>query len=213
MIDFNITDEELEALKNYKEKNYEAINQMLVSNAETDIALLSTEVENKAVSIDYDRIAVIEYLKCIKLIYSLILKNYYSKKDKNVKTMYRGTNLSEIERIKSELFIDRMLSCTESREEALNVYSAIWNRPAYMNITLDSNIPYIAIKDILKDKKYKNEIIISPFTKIKFISEDEEQKIDKSAKISKTYNVDLEKQILDELNERERSCREVNILC
>ena len=63
MIDFNITDEEWEALKNYEEKNYEAINQMRVSDAETDIALLSSEVENKVVSILYDRVAVIEYLK------------------------------------------------------------------------------------------------------------------------------------------------------
>ena len=205
MIDFNITDEELEALKNYKEKNYEAINQMLVSDAETDIALLSSEVENKVVSISYDRLAVIEYLKCIKLIYSLILKYYNSLKNNNIKSIYRGTNLSEIERIKNELFIDRMLSATESDDEALNVYSAIWNRPACMNIVLDANIPYIIVKDVLKDKKYKNEIIVSPFTKIKFISEDEEQKIDKSAKSSKIYNIELEKQVLDELNERERS--------
>ena len=205
MIDFNITNEELEALKNYKEKNYEAINQMLVSDAETDIALLSSEVENEAISISYDRMAVIEYLKSIKLIYSLILKYYCSLKNNKLKTIYRGTNLSEIERIKSELFVDRMLSTSENKDEAINIYSSVWNRPACMNITLDENIPYIVVKDILKDKKYKNEIIISPFTKIKFISEDEEQKIDKSAKISKTYNVDLEKQILDELNERERA--------
>ena len=205
MIDFNITNEELEALKNYKEKNYEAINQMLVSDAETDIALLSSEVENEAISISYDRMAVIEYLKSIKLIYSLILKYYCSLKNNKLKTIYRGTNLAEIERIKSELFVDRMLSTSENKDEAINIYSSVWNRPACMNITLDENIPYIVVKDILKDKKYKNEIIISPFTKIKFISEDEEQKIDKSAKISKTYNVDLEKQILDELNERERA--------
>ena len=74
MMDFNITDEEINALKRYKEKNYEAINQMLVSDAETDIALLSSEVENKVVSIVYNRESVIEYLKNIKLIYRLILK-------------------------------------------------------------------------------------------------------------------------------------------
>ena len=173
MIDFNITDEELEALKIYKEKNYEAINQMLVSDAETDIALLSSEVENKVVSIDYDRGAVIEYLRCIKLIYSLILKYYYSRKNNKLKSIYRGTNLSEIERIKSELFIDRMLSTTENLDDALNVYSAIWNRPDCMNIVLDSNIPYVIVKDVLRDKKYKNEVIISPFTKIKYFSEDQ----------------------------------------
>ncbi len=205
MIDFNITDEELEALKNYKENNYEAINQMLVSDAETDIALLSSEVENKVVSILYDRVAVIEYLKCIKLIYSLILKSFYARKNKLSKNIYRGTNLSEIERIKTELFIDRMLATTENKDEAINEYSATWNRPACMNIVLEENVPFVYLKDVLRDKKYKNEILISPFTKIKFISEDSEQKVEKSAKIAKCYNVELEKQFLDELNERERN--------
>ena len=205
MIDFNITDEEIEALKNYEEKNYEAINQMLVSDAETDIALLSSEVENKVVSILYDRVAVIEYLKCIKLIYSLILKCFYEGKNKLSKSIYRGTNLSEIERIKTELFIDRMLATTENKDEAINEYSASWNRPACMNIVLEENVPFVYLKDVLRDRKYKNEILISPFTKIKFISEDAEQKIDKSAKIAKCYNVELEKQFLDELNERERN--------
>lgn len=205
MMDFNITDEELQALKIYEEKNYEAINQMLVSDAETDIALLSSEVENKVVSILYDRSAVIEYLKCIKLIYSLILKKFYEQKNKNPKNIYRGTNLSEIERIKSELFIDRMLATTENKDEAINEYSAIWNRPACMNIALEENVPFVYLKEILRDRKYKNEILISPFTKIKFINEDVEQKIDKSAKIAKCYNVELEKQILDELNQEERN--------
>ena len=205
MMDFNITDEELEALKNYEENNYEAINQMLVSDAETDIALLSSEVENKVVSILYDRVAVIEYLKCIKLIYSLILKSFYEGKNRIPKSIYRGTNLSEIERIKTELFIDRMLATTENKDEAINEYSASWNRPACMNIVLEENVPFVYLKDVLKDRKYKNEILISPFTKIKYISEDAEQKIDKSAKIAKCYNVELEKQFLDELNERERN--------
>ncbi len=205
MIDFNITDEELEALKNYEEMNYEAINQMLVSDAETDIALLSAEVENKVVSILYDRVAVIEYLKCIKLIYSLILKCFYEGKNKTPKNIYRGTNLSEIERIKTELFVDRMLATTENKDEAINEYSALWNRPACMNIVLEDNVPFVYLKEVLRDRKYKNEILISPFTKIKFITEDSEQKIDKSAKIAKCYNVELEKQFLDELNESERN--------
>ena len=205
MIDFNITDEELDAIKKYEEKNYEAINQMLVSDAETDIALLSSEVENKVVSILYDRIAVIEYLKCIRQIYSLILKTFYERKYKAPQKIYRGTNLSEIERIKTELFIDRMLATTESKDDAINEYSAIWNRPACMNITLDENVPFIYLKEILKDRKYKNEILVSPFTKIKFIEENTEEKIDKGLKIAKCYNVELEKQFLDELSERERN--------
>ena len=206
MMDFNITDEEINALKRYKEKNYEAMNQMLVSDAETDIALLSEDVENKVVTISYDRESIIEYLKDLKLIYKLILKNHYGKRFKIFqKRIYRGTNLSEIERIKSELYIDRMLSSTENEEDAVNVYSAMWNRPACINILLEKTIPYIVLKDVLKEKKYKNEIIISPFTKVKFIEEDKEKKIEKNSKAVKVYNVELEKQELDALTERERN--------
>ncbi len=205
MMDFNITEEELNALRIYKEKDYEAMNQMLVSNSENDIALLSAEVENKVVSIIYNRETVIEYLKNIKLLYRLILKYYYSKKSKLPKKIYRGTNLSEIERVKAELYIDRFLSTTENENEAINTYSANWNRPACMNLILDNKIPYIYVKDILKDKKYKNEILISPFTRIKFITELDEKKLEKNSKILKVYDVELEKQELDELTDRERN--------
>ena len=205
MIDFNITEDELKALKTYKENNYEAINQLLVSNAENDIALLSSEVENSAVSIVYNRESVIEYLKNIKAIYRLILKYYYGKKQKLSKKIYRGTNLSEIERIKSELFIDRLLSATDNESEAINQYSANWNRPACMNITLNENVPYVFVRDVLKDKKYKNEILIAPFTKIRFIEEVSEKKLERNSKPIKVYNIDLEKQNLDELTDRERN--------
>lgn len=205
MMEFDITNEEINALKDYKEKNYEAINQMLVSNSETDVALLSAEVEKKSVSISYDREAVAEYLRNIKLIYRLILKQFYNKKYKIKKNLYRGTNLSEIENAKSELFIDRFLSATENEDEAINCYAAKWNRPACMNLVLESNIPYIYIKDILKEKKYKNEVLISPFTKIKYISEDEEKRLEKNSKELKVYSIELEKQTLDSLTERERS--------
>ena len=205
MIDFNITEDELKALKTYKENNYEAINQLLVSNAENDIALLSSEVENSAVSIVYNRESVIEYLKNIKAIYRLILKYYYGKKQKLSKKIYRGTNLSEIERIKSDLFIDRLLSATDNESEAINQYSANWNRPACMNITLNENVPYVFVRDVLKDKKYKNEILIAPFTKIRFIEEVSEKKLERNSKTIKVYNIDLEKQNLDELTDRERN--------
>lgn len=205
MMDFNITEEELNALKVYKEKDYEAMNQMLVSNSENDIALLSAEVENKVVSIIYNRESVIEYLKNIKLIYRLILKYYYSKKNKLNKKIYRGTNLSEIERVKTELYIDRFLSATENENEAMNMYSVNWNRPACMNLILDEKIPYIYVKDILKDKKYKNEILIAPFTKIKYITELDEKKLEKNSKLLKVYDIELEKQELDELTDRERN--------
>lgn len=203
MIDLNITNEEIDALKLYMNNKYEAINQMLVSDAETDIALLSDDVENKSIDIMYSREAVIQYLKTIKLIYKLILKNYYSKKYTGNIALYRGTNIAEVERIKNELFIDRFLAVTENKADAENKYSAVWNRPACLNILLENNVPYIYIEDILKDDS--DTILISPFTKIKRIGEDEESKLEKNSKSVKNYNIILEKQELDELTDRERN--------
>ncbi len=205
MIDFNITDEEIEAIELYRNKDYEAINQMLVSDCETDIALLSADVENKVVNIDYDRVAVIRYLKTIKLLYKVLLKKYYDNKDKKKTDFYRGTNLSEIERIKNELFIDRFLMVSTDENNAINDNASNWNRPVCMNLFLDEDIPYIFIKDFLKGKKYEKEVLISPFTKIKKITEVDEKKIKGNSKTVKVYDVELEKQVLDELTENERN--------
>ena len=101
MIDLNITKEEMNALKEYINEDYEAINQMLVSNSETDIALLSEDVENKVINISYTRESVIKYLKNIKLIYKLMLKQYYKSNNKYDIVFYRGTNLAEVERFKN----------------------------------------------------------------------------------------------------------------
>ena len=206
MIDFNITSEEIEALKLYINNKYEAINQMLVSDCETDIDLLSSDVENKIVNIDYDKEAIIEYLKTIKLIYRLIIKKFYNDifPKKNANIFYRGTNLSEIERYKNELYIDRFLMTSENIDKAINNNSANWNRPACMNLKLDINVPYIYVKDFLSDEKFKEDILISPFTKIKKVSEDEEKTIEKNSRTVKIYNIELEKQKLDELSEEER---------
>ena len=204
MIDFNITSEEKDALKYYRDEGYRAINQMLISNSETDIALLSDEVEKKVVEIKYDRDSVIEYLDNIKLIYRIILKKYYQDNRKLNTTVYRGTNLAEIEMLKISPYIDKFLIATLDKEEAANKYSSDWNRPASMNIVLLSGVPYIQMSDIIKGKKYAKDIIISPFTKVKTMSEISEITLNKNSKTSKVYNIELEKQELDELSKEER---------
>lgn len=201
MIDVEITSEELNALKTYINKDYEAMNQMLVSDCETDIALLSEEVENKSVNISYLRENIVEYLKNIKLIYSLILKKYYTNTQNYISEVYRGTNLAEVERLKNEIFIDRMLIATEDKEQAENQYSSNWNRPTCMSIVLEENVPYINLKDILEGN---DSILIAPFTKIKNIFSDNERKIEKNSKVLKNYIVQLEKQELDALSSDER---------
>ena len=149
MIDLSFTNEELDALKKYINKDYLAINQMLISNCETDIALLSEYEENKSVFLSYNKENVIENLKTIKLLYKLILKQYY-KETKRKEVVFRGTNLAEIDRLKNEIFIDKPLIATDNATLAENNYAANWNRPVCMNIKLSNDIPYIYVDEVLE---------------------------------------------------------------
>ena len=116
MMDLNITNEELNALKTYINKDYKAIDQMLISNCETDIALLSEDVENEVVQISYLRDNVVEYLNNIKLIYRLILKIFYGKKYEKSPDLYRGTNLSEVKRqLRKGLYCCKRLTANYQR--------------------------------------------------------------------------------------------------
>lgn len=202
MIDFNITEEELNALKTYINENYEAINQMLVSDSETDIALLSEDVENKVVHISYLRNSIIDYFKNIKLVYKLLLKRFYFDDKKDNIILYRGTNIAEVERIKNELFIDRFLVTTQSQNDAIDKYASNWNRPVCMNIALEKDVPYIFLKDVLGDDN--DAILISPFTKIETIIESKEIISNSNSKTVKTYDLKLQKQDLDALDDKDR---------
>jgi len=203
-MELKITNEEIDALKNFLGKKYEVMNQLLVSNTEADISLLSDEVENKPVSISYDRESVIKYMMDIKSVYSLILKQYYQNGYKS-KEVYRGTNIAEIERLKNEPYIDKFLTATMNKNDAETKYSSVWSRPSSMNIILDRTVPYIFIKDFVT-KATKNDVLITPFTRIKAISNGVEKDITVKGvkKTLKTFDVILEKQELQKLNSNER---------
>lgn len=202
MMELDFTKEELETLEAYMSKRYEAMNQLLVSNCETDIALLSDEVENKVVKIPYDRESVIENLMNTKNLYKLFMKNFYKSKHEE-KTFFRGTNLAEVERLKMEPFIDRIWSATTDKKSQ-EKFAKKWNRPVGITITLEENIPYFNVGNILGSEEYNKDILIAPFTKVKKIEEDKNINLDNS-KYFKYYNVVLEKQNLDKLTYAERN--------
>lgn len=202
-MEFYITKEEIEALKLYNGLNYEAINQLLVSNSEIDIALLSDETEKINSSITYSENDVKKYIEVIKKVYELIEKSYYSKKIVSEKKFFRGTNISEIERIKNEPYIDRFLAVTDDENLAREKFASNWNRPAVMNIKLEKDVPYINISEILENSLNK-EYIILPFTVIKEISEINEDKLEENSKFVKKYELVLMKQELEVLSPDER---------
>lgn len=203
MMSFSLTEEEKAALRYYKDVQYQEINQLLISNCETDIALLSEDVEKKSVQINYSRENIQKNFEVIKKIYELMQKNYYQFKRKEGWVFARGTNIAEIERLKNEMYIDNFLSTTKDSKKAELEFSTVWNRPAVMYICGDSNIPYIAIDEVLGSNE-SQEVIIAPFTKIKEIKECNEIPLEESVKTIKTYSVKIEKQKLEGLSEEER---------
>lgn len=201
MMNLSSTNEEIEALKFFLGEGNKAMNQLLISNCETDIALLSDEVENEVVSISYDRESIISNLMRIKALYTLILKQFY-KTNHRTREFFRGTNLAEVDRLKNEPFIDKIISATKSQETAENNFAANWNRPTCINIKLDLNVPYLIVKNVLEENE--DEILVAPFTKIKNFELFEDRQIAKTSKNIKIYKVSLEKQELEELTDRER---------
>lgn len=203
MINFSFSEEEIKALKYYKEEQYKAINQLLVSNCETDIALLSEE-SKETIPISYDRETVAQNMGAVKKIFELMQKAYYQDKRDEGWAFVRGTNIAEIDRLRNELYIDKFLSTTKDSQKAQCEFCNLWNRPAIMYICGNANIPYIEIDKVLGKNDENSEVIISPFTKIKEIREGDEITLENSGKTIKTYHVKIEKQELEELSEEER---------
>ena len=155
---FEVTNEELEAIKYYLNEKYVAINQLLTADSKTDVALFYDE------KISYSKEEVEKQINCIKIIFELMQKIKKQKANKESWSFSRGTNLSEIERLKNENYIDRFLSATTMKQKAEAEYSLKWEEPAMMYICAKADVAYINIDEILGIKS--DEIIISPFTKV-----------------------------------------------
>ena len=137
----------------------------------------------------------------IKALYTLILKQFY-KTNHRCREFFRGTNLAEVDRLKNEPFIDKVIFATRSQEKAEITYAAKSSRPTCINLKLDSDVPYLIVKNIFEENE--DEILIAPFTKIKNFELLEDRQIPNTFKSIKIYNIELEKQELEELNDRER---------
>ncbi len=196
------TNDELNTLKTYREEKYEAVNQLLTSNCETDLEILSDVKEKDTKNIPYDRKNIIENLDIIKVLYRLCLKYFYNTKHKE-EVFYRGTNMAEVDKLRQEPFIDRLWSASKKRNDAETFYAQKWEKPVLIEITVDEEIPFIDVDKIIDGTERKGEIILPPFTKIKTIEEDVEANLEDN-NLFKAYKVSIEKQTLDELTDKER---------
>lgn len=206
-----LTNEEKEAIELYKNGEYKVINQLLVSDSNSDISLLREDIENGSVKITYDRETLIRDLKALKVIYELLQKIKLKRNQINEWAFIRGTNVIEVERFKTETFIDKCLEATSNRELAEKEYACIWNEPAIMYIKGSSEVAYIDFDELENiNIENKNDILISPFTKIKSISNNGDIRVDN--KLVKTYSVCLEKQSLQGMPKEDKQNLYINIL-
>jgi hypothetical protein len=195
-MELNLTNDEIEAIKYYREKAFDNINQLLITDSRSDIALLSDEA-NDDVEINYDKSSVINYIETIKKVYSVMLKLYLSKGKKEPWTFSQNSTITEIEKYKNEPYIDRFLLTNVDKEVNVDSDLVVTNNHVILYISGESDIPYVMLKDVLKTQS--NEVLISLFTKVKEISESPELKVDN--KTIRTYKVKLEKQELEDMSE------------
>ena len=201
MINFNFTDEDLDVLRKYRSQKYLAINQLLISNSEVDLKILMSCDENSEEYNFYTKHVIKENIKLIKDLYELMLKSYYQKESKDAWALSYGTTVTEIERLKNEIYIDNFLSTTSNKEMVKKQIKG--DMPALLNIGGDGNVPVLNVDKILGNETNEPEILISPFTKIKEFKENEQISLE-DERILRIYSITLEKQDLQDITEEER---------
>lgn len=182
-----LTKEELKAIELYKNERYLMMNQLLVEDMETDIALLMA-----GNTVEYSKDSVAENIEMIKKIYEAMVKKYHQKEKEEWK-FFRGTNIAEIERLNINPNINRFFLGMTTKESAKNQILKNTIRRVMFYILGNATIPYIQLEE------NGSEILIAPFTKVAKI-----EKIEES--LSDEYKILLENQefLLLSENEKER---------
>lgn len=190
---FEITVEEVDAIKKYKDDKYMIINQFLTNDVESDIELLSSGGN----FCEYTKESVVQNIEIIKKTYEIMLKNFYNNSPEDW-TFYRGTNIAEIDKLKINPDINKFISTTPDIEKAKSQFSNNWSRPAVIQIEGAADIPYLKLNEVLNTSD--DEIIIAPFTKVVSIEE-----IEDNQESLKMYKIVLENQKFEELSETEQT--------
>ena len=185
-MEINLTEEELNAIKQYRTEYYSRINQFLSQDIEADISLIMSG-EN----IDYSQKSVHENIEIIKNMSIAIMKNYFNSSKDWI--FYRVVSIAEINRLKAENKIDRFLLASENEENAKKNVEVNTSKYVLMQICGERTIPYINLNEDIDEK------VISPFLEVASI----EENFDVSYNDLIRYNVVLKCQPIGELSEAE----------
>lgn len=196
----DLTNEEMEVIRLYKTFTKNAINIMLTSNVEKDFDVMSKQKDNNL----YSKMNLIKNIETFKSVYAIILKMFYKKIEKKDWSFSKYTTLAEVNKAKNEIYIDRLIFATAHKEKIEEKQTENIELPVLVNLIGDKNIPYIELEKILGTVKAEEEVLISPFTKIKKVEEVGEKNLaeDKNLKI---YNMYLEKQELVKMSKEEKT--------
>lgn len=201
MMNFDFTNEDLETLRKYRSQKYLSINKLLISNSEVDVNILLSCDEDSEEYKFYTKESIKNNIKLIKDLYELMIKAYYRKPSKDAWALSYATNVTEIERLKNEIYIDTFLVTTSNKEQVKKQIAG--EMPALLNIAGDGNVPVLNVDEVLGKETQEPEILISPFTKIKEFKENEQIALE-DERVLRIYTVTLEKQDLQEITEEER---------
>ncbi len=196
----DLTNEEMEVIRLYKTFTKNAINIMLTSNVEKDFDVMSKQKDNNL----YSKMNLIKNIETFKSVYAIILKMFYKKIEKKDWSFSKYTTLAEVNKAKNEIYIDRLIFATAHKEKIEEEQTENIELPVLVNLIGDKNIPYIELEKILGTVKAEEEVLISPFTKIKKVEEDGEKDLDEDKNL-KIYNMYLEKQELVKMSKEEKT--------
>lgn len=196
----DLTNEEMEVIRLYKTFTKNAINIMLTSNVEKDFDVMSKQKDNNL----YSKMNLIKNIETFKSVYAIILKMFYKKIEKKDWSFSKYTTLAEVNKAKNEIYIDRLIFATAHKEKIEEEQTENIELPVLVNLIGDKNIPYIELEKILGTVKAEEEVLISPFTKIKKVEEVGEKDLDEDKKL-KIYNMYLEKQELVKMSKEEKT--------
>lgn len=196
----DLTNEEMEVIRLYKTFTKNAINIMLTSNVEKDFDVMSKQKDNNL----YSKMNLIKNIETFKSVYAIILKMFYKKIEKKDWSFSKYTTLAEVNKAKNEIYIDRLIFATAHKEKIEEEQTENIELPVLVNLIGDKNIPYIELEKILGTVKAEEEVLISPFTKIKKIEEVGKKDLDEDKNL-KIYNMYLEKQELVKMSKEEKT--------
>ena len=184
-----LTKEERNLIKTYTKTNYVNVNQLLLSDAEIDVALLE-----QGKTLDYSKEKIQDNIEILKSVYKILLRNFASS-DKKEWSFYKNVSNSEIEKLKMNNKIDNFMFAYLSENEARKQIENSSNKQFLLKIDGKGNVPYLQLDKVLK--KNESGVIISPFTQISMI---DEMTIDGE----KVYNISIETQEFETMSDTKR---------